>query len=145
MYNVLYTVLSDTSFGQFVPVATDYPPRTDHLSNTTAIYGCRLVCKRPRRRCRMILLPSGEIAAAFRPPSLSSVSTPPDPSTTARNLPLCICLPLPVLLPLCSFIFFSQSNSPPRLFAALFFVPKHRTLALNTVLIGFPLCSLTLL
>lgn len=59
LYNLLYAVLPDTMLRQYVfaPVATEYFPQTDHLSDATVIPGCRFVCLCLWHCCRLILLP----------------------------------------------------------------------------------------
>lgn len=75
VHNLLYTVLSDTSLGQyvFVPVGTQYPPQTDHLSNSAVIHGCRFVCLCLWPRCRLIFLPPARLQPPPGPSSLSSI------------------------------------------------------------------------
>lgn len=127
MYHLLYTVLLDTSLGQyvFVPVATEYYPQTDHLSNPTVIHGCRFVCLCLWHCCRLILLPPARLQPPSGPSSLSSISTFFNPSSMARNLLLYVPVSFPSLrlpghssvwiLSFLSLFLLSQFFSPPSL------------------------------
>lgn len=163
---LLSTVLSDPSLWQyvFVPVATEYSPQTDHVSNTTVIHGYQPVCLYLWHCCRLILLPPARLYPPSGPSSLSSVSTFSNPSSVTHTLRLDVSR-LAIPFPPWSFLFLdslcllSQFFSPlspqslPVCVCVLFllvtlFILLHQTwsaLTLNIVLIGFPLCSLTLL
>lgn len=90
LYNLLYAVLPDTMLRQyvFVPVATEYFPQTDHLSDATVIPGCRFVCLCLWHCCRLILLPPTRLQPPLGPPSPCSISTLffPSPISVSCNL-----------------------------------------------------------
>jgi len=168
-------VLSDTSLGQyvFVPVASEYSRQTDHVSDTAVIHECQLVCLCLWHCCRLILVPparlqppSGPLSPPFSPffPILqlwlaNSDWTCPIIFLLGYSSSLLLFFLSLYFAVSFSSIFSSQFcllHPPlPRLFVSnlsfFFFppsVPMHQTraaLALNIVLIGFPVRSLTLL
>lgn len=152
----------------FVSVAGKYSPQVDHVLDSTFIHRCPFVCLCLWHRCRLILLPPTRLRATFRAVlTILHFHRFQSFIHVSQSLAECISVlfhplasPVIPLIRFCLFVIsfslsfaFTASLSPPFCAQVLFlgfppFVTPDQTLstlALNMVLIGFPLRSLTLL
>lgn len=118
----------------FVPVATEYFPQTDHLSDATVIPGCRFVCLCLWHCCRLILLPPTRLQPPLGPPSPRSISTLFSPffflyQFLAISRGMCLLLSIP--LPPRSFFWLNSITQVTVLALSLLYSPFEMPISLS--------------